>query len=146
MPLGCGWRVEALLVPTKMVAMLANLVAALMALDGIDSNVLASLRPGHRQAVYNDTMTSAKVAVSLGMAGICVCVCSLLVGYGALGSLPAIFQIPLHSASSAWYLYSHYTEAHYMRFWHIFFCLVFPATLLEVLVVAAARHAKKVSW
>eukprot|EP01061_Rhynchopus_euleeides_P014698 TRINITY_DN25372_c0_g1_i1.p1 TRINITY_DN25372_c0_g1~~TRINITY_DN25372_c0_g1_i1.p1 ORF type:complete len:147 (+),score=21.88 TRINITY_DN25372_c0_g1_i1:170-610(+) len=146
MPSGFGWRLRVVLVPLKFVAMMSNFVAILMCYDAIEKNVIASLRPGYRMAIYNETMTSAKVAVGLALLCCLLCLLSLMVGYSTLHGEAAIFQIPLHIASAALYFTVHYEQLHFMRFWHLLFTLVLPAALLEISLVAAVRNAKKISW
>ncbi|KAJ9462582.1 hypothetical protein DIPPA_10472 [Diplonema papillatum] len=146
MPAGYGWKLHQVLVPAKFIATASSFIAVLMCLDGVEDNVLASLRPNYQQSTYTSIDRSARAALGLGILCILICMAGLLVGYTTHKTLAAFVQIPLHSAAAALYLYTHFASLHYARFWHVFFVFVLPPTLMEVVLIAKIRASKKISW
>ena len=143
---GLGIRVRVLIVPLKFTCMMANFVALLMCWDTVEDNVLASLRPGYRTSIYDDTSRSAKVAVGLGLLFVLFCLIALMVGYSTLHHSAAILQVPLHCAAAYLYFTIHYSKLHYMYLWYVFFFLCLPAAVLEIGLILVMRNAKKISW
>eukprot|EP01064_Diplonema_japonicum_P007319 TRINITY_DN14972_c0_g1_i1.p1 TRINITY_DN14972_c0_g1~~TRINITY_DN14972_c0_g1_i1.p1 ORF type:complete len:145 (+),score=4.51 TRINITY_DN14972_c0_g1_i1:37-471(+) len=144
MPAGFGWKLQEVLTPVRFIATISDLVALLMCMDGVDSNLQASFVQG--ATIPSNTTLSAKAAIGLSIACVLICLGGMMIGYTTLNTASSFLQIPLHSVAAALLLNVHYLSSHYVRFWHIFFVFILPSTLIEVVQILTTRASKKVSW